>query len=103
MSEHYQEEEEATTIEPDAKKFSLVGGAVGTVLGARRGRAAAVLGGLVGGTVGYLTGTVLGRSAEPPEPANEPVVVTVDGDEEEEEETDATAERADAAEEDNDE
>lgn len=114
MSDQYQDE--SATAEPDETKMSLVGGFVGTVIGAQKSRGAAVVGGVVGGTLGYLAGAAAG----PPETdvAEEPVVVTVDGTDEDEDEgteadgtddanededTEAEAEEADDANEDEDE
>lgn len=85
------ESETATT-----PKFAVAGGLLGTIIGSRRSKTAAVLGGIVGGAAGHLLGKRL--RTQPPEPIGEegetePVVVTVGDDEDEE--AAATAEDAD--------
>ena len=69
-----------------AVPLSVLGGFVGGLLGARRGKAAFLLGALLGGTAGYMTGAALESDGDSiddlTEPAPEPISIDVDnGDE----------------------
>ena len=76
MSDEYEAEATGT---PDATKLSLIGGFIGTALGSRRSRGAAIIGGIVGGTLGYLAGKQMKSSEVEVDIDTEPVVVTIDG------------------------
>lgn len=94
-------EEEHAIVESEASpaRLSVIGGAVGTVVGLRRSRTAAVAGGILGGAIGYVAGMASrgGTGGDSFEGAEEPVVVTVDGTEpsEDVETSEATSEEHD--------
>ncbi|MEF8814156.1 MAG: hypothetical protein V5A55_10105 [Halovenus sp.] len=71
--------EEQTVEEPEvnAAVLSVIGGAVGTVVGARRGPVGAVVGGVVGGSAGYLAGAAVEPGGAAPRPSEEPVSIEV--------------------------
>lgn len=83
-NEHTTETGETDAVDP--KKLSLVGGFVGTVVGARRGLSGAVTGGFLGGTLGYLTGASMDDELPPVTDADtEPVAIDVSDPDEEDE------------------
>lgn len=75
MTQHEEVEAVEEGVSPVA--LSVVGGAVGTIVGARRGPAGAVIGGFVGGTTGYLAGAAVDPDVVDPATVEEPVSIDV--------------------------
>lgn len=64
------------TAKPNPVTVSVVGGAIGTIGGLKRGARAAIIGGVLGGTVGYLAATVFNETvAEAPLSSSTPISV----------------------------
>jgi phage tail tape-measure protein len=86
-------------------KLTVAGGAAGAVLGSRRSKVAAVIGGIVGGAIGFLTGKTLGSGGKPVAEAEstEPVVVTVGDDDETNDGTESERDETETAGQDTDE
>jgi len=96
MVEQTTSENHTDTDTPNPVALSVVGGAVGTITGLKRGGLpGAVAGGLVGGTVGYVSAAAsCGKTAVGDEPSaeNEPISIeTADEDATDEDATDEDA------------
>lgn len=81
MTENIEAEHDVVESPASPARLSVIGGAVGTVVGLRRSKTAAVAGGVLGGSIGYLAGMASGArtGGGSVDGADEPVVVTVDG------------------------
>jgi hypothetical protein len=76
--QHADERKTAADTSPSPATFSLVCGAIGTAVGARRGVAGAAAGGFVAGTVGYLAAAAAAGDTATAPSADDPISIDIE-------------------------
>ncbi|WP_436935133.1 hypothetical protein [Halovenus marina] len=76
--QHANERETTVDTSPSPAAVSLLCGAIGTAVGARRGVRGAAAGGFVAGTVGYLATAVAGAGTDTAPSADDPISIDIE-------------------------